>query len=281
MGAIRTIKETDFSVIANDILWDSRLSPKARFILIFCLSVADNWEFNVEGLSTCIGITNGAINAGLQELEKACYLKRTRLKGDKGRLAGYDYTFYEKPFDNYKVPRKPYIEKPYMDKPYIEKPYMENQVLLNTNKLNTNIITEEKPKGSKKKNIPTLEQVQEFIKSRNSTVNADNFYDYYSAGDWIDAKGEPVKNWKLRVLSWERRDKKRAELQATIESKLPKEQVNRFKALLKGTLKLEQWSKKERQVVSAIGFQELKLRRAGEEEKWLEKLCNEFIKLGD
>lgn len=32
---------------------------------------------------------------------------------------------------------------------------------------------------------------------------AQKFFDYYSAGNWVDGKGDPVRNWKQKFLTWE------------------------------------------------------------------------------
>jgi len=61
-----------------------------------------------------------------------------------------------------------------------------------------------KPKPKPKpKNKPTLQDIQDYCKERNNNVDAKKFFDYYSAGDWKDAKGNQVKNWKQKLLTWE------------------------------------------------------------------------------
>ena len=55
---------------------------------------------------------------------------------------------------------------------------------------------------------PTLKQIETYCKERNNNVNAKRFYDYYTASDWKDSKGKPVKNWKQKVITWERDDPK-------------------------------------------------------------------------
>jgi DNA-binding PadR family transcriptional regulator len=70
--------------------------------------------------------------------------------------------------------------------------------------INTNI------KPNKKPNIfvpPTLEEIEAYCKERNSTVNAKHFFDYYSEGKWVDAKGNKVRNWKQKLITWERSSK--------------------------------------------------------------------------
>ena len=67
--------------------------------------------------------------------------------------------------------------------------------------INTNI------KPNKKPNIfvpPTLEEIETYCKERNNNVDAKKFYDYYTAGNWVDAKGNKVKNWKQKLITWEK-----------------------------------------------------------------------------
>ena len=51
---------------------------------------------------------------------------------------------------------------------------------------------------------PTLEEVEEYCKNRNSNVDAKTFYDYFEVGGWVDSKGNKVKNWKQKIITWER-----------------------------------------------------------------------------
>jgi len=60
-----------------------------------------------------------------------------------------------------------------------------------------------KPKGFVP---PSLQEVQDYCKSRGNSVNPKGFFDYYVAGDWKDKDGKAVKNWKQKVLSWENRN---------------------------------------------------------------------------
>ena len=59
-------------------------------------------------------------------------------------------------------------------------------------------------KERKKFSPPTLEEVEEYCRQRNNNVDAKRFYDYFSEGEWKDSKGQPVKNWKQKVITWEK-----------------------------------------------------------------------------
>jgi hypothetical protein len=51
---------------------------------------------------------------------------------------------------------------------------------------------------------PTLEEVEAYCKSRNSTVAPKQFWEYFDAGDWIDSKGQKVRSWKQKLITWEK-----------------------------------------------------------------------------
>ena len=51
---------------------------------------------------------------------------------------------------------------------------------------------------------PTLDDVRAYVFERGSNVDPVKFFDYFSAGDWIDSKGQPVRNWKQKIITWEK-----------------------------------------------------------------------------
>ena len=53
---------------------------------------------------------------------------------------------------------------------------------------------------------PTLDEVKAYCQKRNNNIDPQKFFDFYDAAEWIDSKGEPVKNWKQKVITWEGRD---------------------------------------------------------------------------
>ena len=57
---------------------------------------------------------------------------------------------------------------------------------------------------------PTFEEVLTYAKSRGREELAETFYDYFTAGDWIDSEGKPVKAWKQKFITWETKNPKRA-----------------------------------------------------------------------
>ena len=52
---------------------------------------------------------------------------------------------------------------------------------------------------------PTLEEVEQFCKERGNGVDAKRVYDYYSSANWKDGRGNPVRNWKQKIIAvWEK-----------------------------------------------------------------------------
>lgn len=50
---------------------------------------------------------------------------------------------------------------------------------------------------------PTLEEIQEYCKKRKNNVDAKRFFDFFDASDWVDSKGNQVRNWKQKIITWE------------------------------------------------------------------------------
>ena len=51
---------------------------------------------------------------------------------------------------------------------------------------------------------PTLEDVVAYCQERSSTVDPYKFFEHFDTGGWVDAKGQPVRNWKQKLLTWEK-----------------------------------------------------------------------------
>lgn len=64
---------------------------------------------------------------------------------------------------------------------------------------------EAKEKGPARKFVPpTLEDVRQYIADNPelSNVDAETFFKGMHDGGWIDTRGNPVRNWKLKIRTW-------------------------------------------------------------------------------
>jgi hypothetical protein len=179
---------------------------KAKGLLAQIYSLPDDWEYSVKGLTLLFSDGKDAVNNALQELIDHGYIIRTQRINKSGKFDGYEYDIYE-------TPQTEKAEKPITENPSTDNPITDNLPQLNTNILNTkvsntkvlNIDKESKPKKEISRFIPpSLDEVRAYCKERNNNVNPERFFSYYEAGNWKDGKGNPVKNWKQKIITWER-----------------------------------------------------------------------------
>ena len=92
---------------------------------------------------------------------------------------------------------------------------------------------EKEVKKRKRFTPPTLEEVQAYVKERNSPVNADEFFEYYKTGHWKDSEGKPVQSWKQKLLTWEKHEpaKKKTPYNASCD-KAPDVDMDKLNAFL-------------------------------------------------
>ena len=187
MAIFRINKEINYTTIDNNIFKNKDLSYRATGLLTTMLSLPDNWDFTEMGLVALKKESRETIRKTLKELEECGYLIRTRNRDEKGRLTDTTYDIYETPMSK---------------KPMLDKPMLENYTQLNTNNinnLNNKYIYREKFKK------PTLEEIKDYcLNVRHNKVDYQYFYDFYTEGNWIDSKGNKVRNWKQKVITWEK-----------------------------------------------------------------------------
>lgn len=138
-------KNRGYTVISNHHLRNKDLSLKAKGLLSQMLSLPEDWDFTLKGLSLINREQIDAIRAAVKELEQAGYIVRSRERDSQGRLCGADYIIYEQPQP---VPDSPTLDNPTQEKPTQEKP----------TQLNKDISSKEKSitDGSNTDSIPIL-----------------------------------------------------------------------------------------------------------------------------
>ena len=57
----------------------------------------------------------------------------------------------------------------------------------------------EKPKPKKRFVPPTVEDVAAYCAERQNGINAQHFFDFYTANGWTQGKGKPIKDWRASV----------------------------------------------------------------------------------
>lgn len=122
MAVIRN-KTQHFTIVAQSILRDERLSLKDIGLLVRLLSLPDNWEFSEKGLDKiCANDGLTSIRTSIKNLENCGYLKRSRVRKEDGRITGVEWII---------------SDYPELEEPKCENPILENQIQYNTKEPNT------------------------------------------------------------------------------------------------------------------------------------------------
>ena len=131
--------------MSNHHLRNKDLTLKAKGLLSQMLSLPEDWDYTLVGLSRINREKIDAIREAVRELEKAGYIQRSRERDEKGRLRGADYIIYEQP-PTLDLPTlgNPTLEKPTQENPMLENPTLENPTQLNKEIQRTNLPKKEK-----------------------------------------------------------------------------------------------------------------------------------------
>jgi hypothetical protein len=85
-----------------------------------------------------------------------------------------------------------------------------NDIKCPRNPIQSNTNPNPNTKGVKKFTPPTVEEVAAYCKERGNGIDAEYFVAYYAKQDWMLSNGRKMSDWKMAVITWERRDKKPA-----------------------------------------------------------------------
>lgn len=169
MAVFRVERTRDYTVMSNCHLRDKRLSLKAKGLLSQMLSLPEDWDYTLSGLSSINRESKDAIRSAVNELERAGYIRRRQTTDAQGKFSGNEYIIYERPADEGDAERepqkqqlpgeslseKPSSENPTTENPVTGKPLPENPTQLNTKKprkekLNTDRVnTDSIPSGKR------------------------------------------------------------------------------------------------------------------------------------
>ena len=148
MAVFRVERNKGYTVMSNHHLRNKELSLKAKGLLSQMLSLPEDWDYTLAGLSQINREKIDAIRQAIKELERAGYIVRSRERDEKGRLRGADYVIYEQPHTE-PTPDSPTLENPTLENPTQEKPMLEKPTLENPMQLNKDIQKTDLPKKEK------------------------------------------------------------------------------------------------------------------------------------
>jgi len=177
MSTFRIEKTKDYAIMSNHHLRDMQLSLKAKGLLSLMLSLPENWDYTLKGLSHICQDGLSSVRSGILELEQQCYLTRQRIRIANGQLGDTEYTIHEQPqkaVDNSVENSSPTYEKPTSEKPVYENPILDNPMYENSTQLNTNIL------NTKESNTDLLNINQSINYDESSDIDTMDAIDIYS-----------------------------------------------------------------------------------------------------
>ncbi len=95
MPQVRVEKKSKYTQIDNNLIRNRNLSLKAKGLLIYMLSLPDDWDYTISGLSAECKEGKSSIRSAIDELMKHRYITRSLVRGAGGLLDGYEYVVYE------------------------------------------------------------------------------------------------------------------------------------------------------------------------------------------
>ena len=145
MAVFRVERNKGYTVMSNHHLRNKELTLKAKGLLSQMLSLPEDWDYTLAGLSYINRESIDAIRTAIWELEKAGYITRRQGRDGKGKMTAIEYTIYEQPQHSPELDC-PILENPTADNPVLENPTTDNPTLENPMQLNKEIQRTDLPK---------------------------------------------------------------------------------------------------------------------------------------
>lgn len=100
MSKFKKVKRSNYTVIDNSIFHNLTISFKAKGIHCQMLSLPDDWDYSLAGISKLAGDGIDSTRRGLEELNSYGYFEREYIRDEKGRVIDVEYIVYETPNDD-------------------------------------------------------------------------------------------------------------------------------------------------------------------------------------
>lgn len=219
-----------YGIIPKKAMRDARLTPEAKAIYAYLCSFAGsgNTAFpSVDLMCAEIGMSEDRFYRHRKLLVQYGYIAFKQIRGGRGKTGSNVYTILHEQVEAVEEPKKkaapdnrdPQNTDPQNKGPQIRDPQnkgTQNKGTINNsltnNSLTKNNVTNnsERDKGERKRSTrkafvpPTLEEVREYIDQMGYGLDPEEFMDSNLQSGWTLKNGQPVKDWKARVRTFER-----------------------------------------------------------------------------
>jgi hypothetical protein len=125
-----------FTQIPNDLIRNSSISDRARFLFCYMSSMSEEWEFYQSKMAKDLGYSKDTLRKYLDELVSTGYLKRTQKRSELGRFDTFDYVIDFIPNPDYTVSEKSrHGEIPTRENPTLKNKNSKEEKIIKNNNL--------------------------------------------------------------------------------------------------------------------------------------------------
>lgn len=136
MNKVNNKTKKYFTQIPNDLIRNSNISDRARFLYCYMSSMSENWEFYQGKMAKDLGYSKDTLRKYIDELLSTGYLKRTQRRGEKGTFDSFDYEIDFIPNKEFTVSEKSRNgENPTREKSSLKNKNFKEEKLINNNNL--------------------------------------------------------------------------------------------------------------------------------------------------
>lgn len=198
-------------MVYQDVTRNNNIKPAAKglyaYLASFC-GCSDECYPSIDTITREMGISKDTFYKQINSLVAAGVVEKYQSKdGTKFSRTIYKLTHEVNILPFPKKQETENIEKPFPKKSISTKSETEEKDT-NNNSINNNNINNTSNKESKSKRFtpPTLEEVQEYCKDNEYSVDAEAFIDFYTSKGWMVGKNK-MKEWKAAIRTWEKRNR--------------------------------------------------------------------------
>lgn len=195
MAIIKSKHASNYTIIPNEV-FNSELSVGAIGLLAYFLSLPHDWIIYKTTVHEKLGIGREKLDRYFKELVNKGYIISVQKHMENGKFE-YEHIVYDKPFNG-----EPQTVNPLTGKPYTAKPQTVNPQLLSTNTQSKQL--ESKEEQNKDIQIPEWVEFLNYATSKKPNVCELSLklkYDSWLENNWVNGKGNPIKNWKSTLLN--------------------------------------------------------------------------------
>jgi DNA-binding transcriptional ArsR family regulator len=199
-----------YAIIPADVRYDARLTPNAKLlygeITALCNEKGFCWAMN-EYFADLYSVSKVSVSKWVGSLRDCGYIECQMQYKEGTKQITVRYIRLTTPIKENlgTLLKKSLIPSQRKVNDPIKEKFKDNNTSNNT----INTTGDKSPELSQKFKIPTVEEVTDYCRERNNTLDAQNFIDFYSSKGWLVGKNK-MKDWQACIRTWETNDKKRA-----------------------------------------------------------------------